>query len=248
MPEAARPPAVVAAEHAPAVALAESEVAEQLSPLAPLTTPERFKTLVHEMALGWLRPDLPQQTFEHLKRKYAHLPAVAHGAAGRNCTPGSGAGDPQPSEGNRQREGHEESRSSDFGSRQERAGEQGPVPAPGFGATLYELLWQQPLPDGTLWTLRYFEEERMERRRTDLGATREARLRPAYDSLYPEITPEVWEPAATTADRVLARRLEEGTGVALMRDRALSPEHFEFRGRGEKADPRRPKRVTDPAG
>ena len=85
----------------------------------------------------------------------------------------------------------------------------------------------------------------MQRKRT---ATREARLRPAYDNLYPGITPEVWEPAATTADRVLARRLEEGTGVALMRDRALSPEHFEFRGRGEKADPRRPKRVTDPAG
>jgi hypothetical protein len=222
MPEAARPPAVVAAEHAPAVALAESEIAEQLAPLAPLTTPERFKTLVHEMALDWLRPDLPQQTFEHLKRKYAHLPAVAHGAAGRNCTPGSGAGDPQPSEGNIEGEAHEESRSSDFGSRPERAGE--------------------------LWTLRCFEEETMERGRTDQGANREARLRPAYDNLYPGITPEVWEPAATTADRVLARRLEEGTAVALMRDRALSPEHFEFRGRGEKADPRRPKRATDSVG
>jgi hypothetical protein len=92
MPEAARPPAVVAAEHAPAVALSESEIAEQLAPLAPLTTPERFKTLVHEMALGWLRPDLPQQTFEHLKRLLWQQPlpdgwpwTLRHFEEGRNA-------------------------------------------------------------------------------------------------------------------------------------------------------------------
>ena len=68
---------------------------------------------------------------------------------------------------------------------------------------------------------------------------REARLRPEYADLYPELTPGQWEPAARIAEVVLARyllqRLTDAPG-----DRALDETHFEFRGGAEpeRADPR----------
>jgi hypothetical protein len=182
----------------------------------------------------------------------------------------------------------------------------GPPPAPGFGATLHELILQRRLPDGSAWTLAYFAalvgaaEDRVRawiagqrpepdvlarigealmvdgpallrgevrpmtlpasQRTTgeqpvvpeeppgDTGETavREARPRPEYRDLYHNIVPEAWEPAATAADRVLARRLEEGAGIAMMRDRPLSDAHFEFRGGTAKA-PTRLARATDTA-
>lgn len=58
---------------------------------------------------------------------------------------------------------------------------------------------------------------------------REARLRPEYAALYPELVPGQWEAAARIAEVVLARyllhQLTDGQP-----DRALNETHFEFRG------------------
>ena len=61
---------------------------------------------------------------------------------------------------------------------------------------------------------------------------REARLRPEYAELYPELIPGQWEPAARIAEVVLARYLLQQLtdGQA---DRALNETHFEFRGGAE---------------
>ena len=61
---------------------------------------------------------------------------------------------------------------------------------------------------------------------------REARLRPEYAALYPELVPGQWEPAARIAEVVLARYLLQQLtdGQA---DRALNETHFEFRGGAE---------------
>jgi hypothetical protein len=58
---------------------------------------------------------------------------------------------------------------------------------------------------------------------------REARLRPEYAELYPELIPGQWEPAARIAEVVLARYLLQQLtdGQA---DRALNETHFEIRG------------------
>ena len=69
---------------------------------------------------------------------------------------------------------------------------------------------------------------------------REARLRPEYAALYPELVPGQWEPAARIAEVVLARYLLQQLtdGQA---DRALNETHFEFRGGAEvpATEPRR---------
>ena len=59
---------------------------------------------------------------------------------------------------------------------------------------------------------------------------REARLRPEFARRYPYLTPGVWEPAAVLADRVVAAILGRPDGRFISRERALDPEHFEFRG------------------
>jgi hypothetical protein len=66
---------------------------------------------------------------------------------------------------------------------------------------------------------------------------REARLRPEFANVYPELTPGQWEPAARIAEVVLARflLLQQTTGAP--GDRALDETHFEFRGG---TDPERP--------
>jgi hypothetical protein len=61
---------------------------------------------------------------------------------------------------------------------------------------------------------------------------REARLRPEFASRYPYLTPGVWEPPAVLADRVIAAILGRPDGRFISRERALDPEHFEFRGEG----------------
>jgi hypothetical protein len=60
---------------------------------------------------------------------------------------------------------------------------------------------------------------------------REARLRPEAAGRYPWIWPGEWQPAAILADRVLAGLLLRG-GYALVWNRVLDQDHFEFRGGG----------------
>jgi hypothetical protein len=77
---------------------------------------------------------------------------------------------------------------------------------------------------------------------------REARLRPEFADLYPELTPGRWEPASRIAEVVLARFLLQQMAADPM-ERALQESHFEFRGGAEDAplmNPRR--RVEDRAG
>jgi len=68
---------------------------------------------------------------------------------------------------------------------------------------------------------------------------REARLRPEFASRYPYLTPGVWQPAAVLSDQVIAAILGRPDGRFISRERALDPEHFEFRGAGS-----RPPRTT----
>ena len=58
---------------------------------------------------------------------------------------------------------------------------------------------------------------------------REARLRPEYAELYPELVPGQWEPAARIAEVVLARYLLQQLTDG-QPDRALNETPFEFRG------------------
>ena len=58
---------------------------------------------------------------------------------------------------------------------------------------------------------------------------REARLRPEFADLYPELVPGQWEPAARIAEVVLARYLLQQMTDG-QPDRALNETHFEFRG------------------
>ena len=68
---------------------------------------------------------------------------------------------------------------------------------------------------------------------------REARLRPEYAGRYPGIQAGVWEPAAVLCDRVRAGGLLRGSPLGWSK-RALTPEHFEFRG--EAPQGKRPRR------
>ena len=60
--------------------------------------------------------------------------------------------------------------------------------------------------------------------------TREARLRPEFAARYPYLKPGVWEPAAVLSDRVMASLLRRPDCRFFSKERALDPEHFEFRG------------------
>lgn len=59
---------------------------------------------------------------------------------------------------------------------------------------------------------------------------REARLRPEFAGQYPYLTPGVWDSAAVLADRVVAHTLGRPDGRFITGERALDPQHFEFRG------------------
>jgi hypothetical protein len=74
---------------------------------------------------------------------------------------------------------------------------------------------------------------------------REARLRPEFAGQYPYLTSGVWEPAAVLADRVVASILGRPGGGFISRERALDPEHFEFRGSRERPTRSRPNRRED---
>ena len=84
----------------------------------------------------------------------------------------------------------------------------------------------------------------MRRQSGEHDRPREARLRSASAHLFPGITPEVWIQAATMADIVWARRLQQG--ALSIADRVLSEAHFEFRNEGsEPPDPALTRRATD---
>jgi hypothetical protein len=68
----------------------------------------------------------------------------------------------------------------------------------------------------------------------DQSDPREARLRPEYAVRYPYLTPGAWVPAAVLADQVIAAVLGRPDGRFISRERALDPEHFEFRGTGSR--------------
>ena len=61
-----------------------------------------------------------------------------------------------------------------------------------------------------------------------MDGIREARLRPEYARLYPEVPPG-WQPAAQIAEQV-AERLIAQRGYVGLRGRVLRTEHFEYRG------------------
>ena len=76
---------------------------------------------------------------------------------------------------------------------------------------------------------------------------RQARLRPEFADLYPELIPGQWEPASRIAEVVLARFLLQQMASDPM-ERALQESHFEFRGGPQdppRTNPRR--RVEDHA-
>jgi hypothetical protein len=76
---------------------------------------------------------------------------------------------------------------------------------------------------------------------------REARLRPEFAHLYPELIPGQWEPASRIVEVVLAHYLLQQMAADPM-ERALQESHFEFRGGAQeppRTNPRR--RVEDRA-
>jgi hypothetical protein len=73
---------------------------------------------------------------------------------------------------------------------------------------------------------------------------REARLRPEFADLYPELTPDQWEPASRIAEVVLARFLLKQMGSDPA-DRALQESHFEFRGGAQEPPRTNPRRRVD---
>jgi hypothetical protein len=74
---------------------------------------------------------------------------------------------------------------------------------------------------------------------------REARLRPEFAQLYPELTPGQWEPAARIAEVVLARYLLQQMTDTPSSDRALDESHFEFRGGADPEPGEARKRAAD---
>jgi hypothetical protein len=76
---------------------------------------------------------------------------------------------------------------------------------------------------------------------------REARLLPAYASLYPDMKPGVWLPACSLAEFVLERGLYQRRSGSPAKHRLLNESHFEFRGGPTPADdPHRwPERIGD---
>ncbi len=72
---------------------------------------------------------------------------------------------------------------------------------------------------------------------------REARLKPEFSALYPEIDPGEWYPAALISARRLARIRTAGDAGSLAR--VLDEQHFEFRGDRARLDLASRTRATD---
>ena len=63
-----------------------------------------------------------------------------------------------------------------------------------------------------------------------MKSRREARLLPEFAQQYPYLVAGQWESAAVMADRVVAHTLGRPNGRFIIGERALDPDHFEFRG------------------
>jgi hypothetical protein len=74
---------------------------------------------------------------------------------------------------------------------------------------------------------------------------REARLRPEFADLYPELIPGQWEPASRIVEVVLARFLLLQQMASDPMERALQESHFEFRGGAEEPPRANPRRRVD---
>jgi hypothetical protein len=61
------------------------------------------------------------------------------------------------------------------------------------------------------------------------GPRRLARLRPEFAASYPDLIPNVWEPAAELAERIENSIARQPAWEQPMPGRALSSEHFDFR-------------------
>jgi hypothetical protein len=79
-----------------------------------------------------------------------------------------------------------------------------------------------------------------------MASRRQARLRPEFARLYPYLQAGEWESAAVLTDRVVASTLGRPDGTFITGERALDPEHFEFRGIDERQPPRLVLRRDDP--
>jgi hypothetical protein len=76
---------------------------------------------------------------------------------------------------------------------------------------------------------------------------REARLRPEFAPVYPDLEPGTWQDAAVLAEHVLSEHLLRPGPGYMLSDRVLANEHFEFRGGDSHARPRIARtRRTDP--
>ena len=81
-----------------------------------------------------------------------------------------------------------------------------------------------------------------------MSGLRRARLNPKFAPLYPEIPAGYWLPAWQAATRRAERLWRESGPEALVEERLLADEHFEFRG-GTRRSPAWypvPERLTDP--
>lgn len=76
---------------------------------------------------------------------------------------------------------------------------------------------------------------------------REARLRPEFTQLYPDLPPGVWVPANTLSEYVLERGLYRRRHGPPSHARPLNEEHFEFRGGSYRVPPwdGRPQRLWE---
>jgi hypothetical protein len=63
-----------------------------------------------------------------------------------------------------------------------------------------------------------------------LNTIREARLRPEFEALYPDLEPSVWIPARVLMEFVLERGLYQRRTGSPTHARPLIEAHFEFRG------------------
>lgn len=74
---------------------------------------------------------------------------------------------------------------------------------------------------------------------------RQARLKPQYAPLYPDVPPGAWTAATTLAQTLMAGLSNRDGPGAIVEVRLLDDEHFEFRGGQGPPTLRRKSRATD---
>jgi hypothetical protein len=77
---------------------------------------------------------------------------------------------------------------------------------------------------------------------------REARLLPAFDYLYPDIEPDVWQPVESLIHQVVTMLYgDRSRSGVITGDRLLRDDHFEFRGTSPRPSglPARLSRMSD---